>query len=80
MGARSYCHKCGQGLALATMQEACAGEQECPHCDYTNRANATPAEVFELYKDDVESRFRRLERDVQELEEAARQQRYNSNA
>ena len=80
MGARSYCPRCDNALALATMEEACAGEQECPYCNYTNRANATPAEVFEAYKDDVESRFRRLERDVQELEEAARQQRYNSNA
>jgi len=67
MGARSYCHKCGQGLALATMQEACDGEQPCPHCDYTNSANATPAEVFELYKDDVESRLQQLEAEVRRL-------------
>jgi len=80
MGARSYCATCVNGLAFATMEEAISGDQMCPHCNYINRANATPAEVFEEYKDGVDSRFRRLEKAVQELEDAARSQRFNYGA
>jgi len=67
MGARSYCLTCQCSLAFATMEEALSCKQECPHCGRINPANATPAEVFEAYKEDVESRLQHLEAKVQSL-------------
>jgi hypothetical protein len=49
------------------MEEALSCKQECPHCGRINPANATPAEVFEAYKEDVESRLQHLEAKVQSL-------------